>query len=129
VEAQREEKGMSKFKYVRMYSGPDGESHFEDVELELSDSGRGTDVSNEISASSVTFARFRDDYGFDQHTAPRDRFVVMLTGAIEVETSDGEVRVLGPGTVLRAEDLTGVGHKSRVIGTGERLALYVQFPV
>jgi hypothetical protein len=53
----------------------------------------------------------------------------MLTGAIEVETSDGEVRVLGPGTVLRAEDLTGVGHKSRAIGTGERLALYVQFPV
>jgi uncharacterized cupin superfamily protein len=119
---------MSSFKYVRLYSGPDGESHFEEVELELKDSGRGTDVSNEIPASSVNFSKFRDDYGFDQHTAPRDRFVVMLTGTIEVETSDGEVRVLGPGTVLRAEDLTGVGHKSRVIGSDERIALYVQFP-
>jgi hypothetical protein len=119
---------MSSLKYVRLYSGPDGESHFEDVELELSDSGRGTDVSVEFPASSVNFANFRDDYGFDQHTAPRDRFVVMLTGAIEVETSDGEVRTLGPGTVLRAEDLTGVGHKSRVVGSGERLAMYVQVP-
>ena len=119
---------MSSFKYVRLYSGPDGESHFEDVEIELDDSGRGTDVSSEILTSSVNFSRFRDDYGFEQHTAPRDRFVVMLTGAIEVETSDGEVRTLGPGSVLRAEDLTGVGHKSRVVGTGERLALYVQFP-
>jgi hypothetical protein len=119
---------MSTFKYVRLYSGMDGESHFEDVELELADSGRGTDVSNEIPAVSLNFARFRDDYGFDQHTAPRDRFVVILTGAIEVETSDGEVRVLGPGTVLRAEDLTGVGHKSRVVGSADRLAMYVQFP-
>lgn len=119
---------MSTFRYVRLYSGPDGQTHFEDVELELDDSGRGTDVSSEISASSMNFARFRDDYGFDQHTAPRERFVVMLTGTIEVETSDGEVRVLGPGTVLRAEDLTGAGHKSRVVGSGERLALYVQFP-
>ena len=119
---------MSTFKYVRLYSGPDGESHFEDVEIELNDSGRGTDVSVEIPAASVNFARFRDDYGFDQHTAPRDRFVLMLAGSIEVETSDGEVRILGPGTVLRAEDLTGVGHKSRVVGSGERLAMYVQFP-
>ena len=119
---------MASFKYVRLYSGRDGESHFEDVEIELKDSGRGTDVSDEITATSVNFANFRDDYGFDQHTAPQERFVVMLTGSIEVETSDGEVRILGPGTVLRAQDLAGVGHKSRVVGSGERLALYVQFP-
>lgn len=120
---------MSSFKYTRIYSGQDGESHFEDVEIELVDSGRGTDVSYEIPADSVSFSKFRDDYGFDLHNAPRERFIVMLTGAIEVETSDGEVRLLGPGTVLRVEDLMGVGHRSRVVGTGERLALYVQFPI
>ena len=119
---------MSSFRYVRLYASPDGASHFEDVEVELNDSGRGTDVSSEIASTSVNFAAFRDDYGFDPHTAPRPRFVVMLTGAIEVEVSDGEVRVLGPGTVLLAEDSTGVGHKSRVVGDGDRHAMYVQFP-
>lgn len=59
---------------------------------------------------------------------PAHRFVVMLKGEIEVETSDGEVRIVGPGTVLRAEDVAGVGHKSRVVGSGERLARFVQFP-
>jgi hypothetical protein len=118
---------MSSLKYVRIYSGPDGESHFEDVEVDLVDSGRGTDVSKETGAVGVNFASFRDDYGFEYHTAPRRRFVVMLQGSIEVEASDGETRILGPGSVLSAEDLTGVGHKSRTVGGGQRLALYVQF--
>ena len=119
---------MSSFNYVRLYAGPDGESHFEDVEVPLNDSGRGTDVSEERAASTFNFAAFRDDYGFEQHLAPRQRFVVILKGAIEVEVSDGEVRVLGPGTVLLADDTTGVGHKSRSVGTQERLAIYIQPP-
>lgn len=120
---------MSSFKYVRLYAGPDGESHFEDVEVQLGDSGRGTDVSREVGAESLNFAEFRDDYIFDQHTAPRRRFVVLLSGRIEVEVSDGEVRVLGPGTVLLAEDTTGVGHRSRAVGTDQRLSMFVQLPV
>ncbi len=116
------------FKYVRLYAGPDGESHFEDVEVQLSDSGRGTDISDEIEASGLTFARFRDDYFFNRHTAPVRRFVVILTGSIEVEASDGEVRTLGPGSVLLGEDITGAGHKSRAIGNVERLSLFVQLP-
>jgi hypothetical protein len=99
------------------------------VDVELDDSGRGTDVSNELAATGMNFARFRDDYRFNQHTAPARRFVVFLSGSIEVEVSDGEVRVLGPGTILLAEDLTGVGHQSRAIGTDERLALFVQLPL
>ena len=120
---------MSSFKYVRLYAGADGQSHFEDVHVELGDSGRGTDVSNEIAATGVNFARFRDDYGFEQHAAPSRRFVVILSGSIEVEVSDGEVRVLGPGTVLLAEDLAGVGHRSHAVGTDERLSMFVQLPL
>ena len=119
---------LSTFNYVRLYAGPDGESHFEDVEVPLSDSGRGTNVSEELGASSFNFAAFRDDYGFDRHVAPRQRFVIILKGAIEVEASDGEVRVLGPGTVLLADDKTGVGHRSRSVGAEERLAVYIQTP-
>jgi hypothetical protein len=113
-------------KYVRLYTGSDGESHFEDVEALLTDSGRGTDVSEEIPAVSFNFAKFRDDYAFEQHTAPRRRLVVILAGSIEVEASDGEIRILGPDTILLAEDTTGMGHRSRATGNGERLSLYVQ---
>jgi hypothetical protein len=120
------EEPLSSFKYVRLYTGSDGETHMEDVELELTDSGRGTDVSPEFEAGGVNFAKFRDDYSFDQHNAPRRRFVIMLSGSIEVEASDGQVRTLGPGTALLAEDLTGVGHKSRIVGSGERLSVFVQ---
>jgi hypothetical protein len=115
-------------KYVRLYTGPDGESHMEDIEVAIRDSGRGTDVSDELEAASFNFAAFRDDYAFEAHTAPRRRMIAILSGAIEVETSDGEVRTLGPGSLLLAEDLTGRGHKSRAISGGERLALYVQLP-
>jgi hypothetical protein len=119
---------MASFTYVRLYADADGRSHLEDVVVELDDSRRGTDVSAEFDCISYNFARFRDDYHFEQHTAPRRRFVVILTGAIEVEAGDGEVRVLGPGTVLLAEDTSGVGHRSRIAGSGERLAMFVQLP-
>lgn len=115
-------------KYVRLYTGTDGESHMEDVDVGLEDSGRGTDVSDELGAASFNFAAFRDDYAFEAHTAPRRRLIALLSGSIEIETSDGEVRTLGPGSLLLAEDTMGKGHKSRAIGTGERLALYIQLP-
>jgi len=120
---------LPSFKYVRLYAGSDGESHFEDVEVLLTDSGRGTDVSMEIDAESINFAEFREDYLLDQHRAPRRRFVVLLAGLLEIEVSDGEVRVLGPGTVLLADDTTGVGHRSRAAGADQRLAMFVQLPV
>jgi hypothetical protein len=117
---------MSVFKYVRLYASPDGESHIEDVEEPLADSGRGIDFSKELIATGVNFANFRDAYDMDSHTAPRRRFVVLLSGSIEIEASDGSIRVLRPGSVLLAEDTTGKGHKSRAIGPDDRLAVYVQ---
>jgi hypothetical protein len=109
-------------KYLRLYSDENGDSHFEDVEIDLRDSGRGTDVSEEREAQSVNFALFRETYGFDFHPAPRRRMVVLLTGQLELEASDGERRILGPGSILLAEDTAGKGHKSRAVGTERREA-------
>ena len=117
---------MSVFKYVRLYATPDGESHIEDVEVALFDSGRGIDFSDGAAVTSMNFANFRDAYDMDSHTAPRRRFVVLLSGSIELEASDGSTRVLAPGSVLLAEDTTGKGHKSRAVGQDDRLAVYIQ---
>jgi len=112
-------------KYLRIYAGPDGESHFEDVEVALGQSGSSSDVSEMIATKSVIFRRSPHDQFADWHHAPRRQFVVTLSGEAEVEASDGEVRRIVPGTVMLADDLTGKGHITRGVGTQERLSLFI----
>ena len=65
------------------------------------------------------------DYHIDYHNAPRRQLVVNLTGSVEIETGTGDRRVLGPGTILLAEDRTGQGHISRSVGGEPRTCLFV----
>ena len=106
---------------VRIYTGDDGESHFEDVEIELEDRGPVGRISALWSGPGVVFREVEGDYDLDFHNAPRRQLVVNLTGSVEIETGDGTARRLGPGEILLAEDLTGRGHISRSVNS-ERLA-------
>ncbi len=112
-------------KYFRIYAGPDGETHFEDVEVELSQEGRGSALSAPLPATGIIFRRSPADQNIDWHPAPRRQFIITLSGEAELEASDGEVRRIGPGSVVLAEDLTGKGHITRGVGTQERLSLFV----
>lgn len=112
-------------KYLRIYAGPDGESHFEDVEVELQPGAGASELSALIPATGVIFRRSRADQHIDFHPAPRRQFVITLSGEAEIEASDGEVRRIGPGTVMLADDTTGKGHITRGVGTAERLSLFV----
>jgi quercetin dioxygenase-like cupin family protein len=49
----------------------------------------------------------------------------MLSGTMEIETGLGEKRVLHPGDVLIAEDVTGKGHITRSVGGDMRVTLAV----
>lgn len=112
-------------KYTRIYSSPDGESHFEDVEVAMNPAPANTGgISAMVPAKGVMF-RSSGPYFIDWHNAPRRQFVVNLTGTVEIVASDGEKRRLGPGTILLAEDVTGKGHTSRGIGTEERISLFI----
>ncbi len=115
-------------KYFRIYAGPDGESHFEDVEVPLGPGSAASDLSAMIPVQGVIFRRSSADQFVDWHHAPRRQFVITLSGEAEVEASDGEVRRIGPGTVMLADDLTGKGHITRGAGTEERLSLFVPLP-
>jgi uncharacterized cupin superfamily protein len=53
------------------------------------------------------------------------KFVVNLSGEVEITVSDGETRRFGPGTILLAEDVTGKGHISRGVGNAERVSIFV----
>ena len=109
---------------VRMYSGSDGESHFEEVTPGFAPAD-GQDRTQLEGAEGVSFGRAQPGYFLDWHNAPRRQYVVTLAGEVEIGLGDGTVRRFGPGDVLLAEDLTGRGHTTRVVSTEPRLTLTV----
>lgn len=105
---------------VRVYSGDDGESHFEELTAD-----QFAEIANNVGQGDVTVLRRESPSFSDYHTAPRRQYVVNLAGIAEFETADGSVRRLMPGDVLVAEDLTGHGHIARSIGDEFRVSLAV----
>src|SRR5688572_16662545 len=97
---------------VRIYTGDDGESHFEDLELDLPQ-GQWGRMSARVPVTGAIFRETDPGNLLDFHVAPRRQLVLMLTGAVEIECGDGAVRRLGPGDVLLADDTEGRGHISR----------------
>jgi hypothetical protein len=119
------------FKYTRLYADGDGESQFEDVEVEFASvdfapPAPPLHLSSFSPAKQVGFLRALVGWEGDWHPAPCRQWVFYLAGEIEAETSDGEVRRVGPGAVTLVEDTTGKGHRSRVVGDKEVLAVVVQ---
>ena len=100
-------------KFVRVYTGPDNESHTELREPTFAD-GYGTRTTLE-EATGIIFAERPDDGFSDFHNAPRHQYVLYLTASVELGLGDGSSVVMEPGDVLRAEDTTGRGHTSRVL--------------
>jgi hypothetical protein len=106
--------------FHRLYSGEDGESHME--ELDLADH---RELSNLHGASGIVFKSYPADYFSDFHTAPRRQYVINIAGENEIELGDGTVYRFGPGHVMLAEDLTGRGHITRVVGGKPRISAQV----
>ena len=92
---------------VRVYTGDDGRSHFENVRVPLEDNGPLGRISQLIRGSGVMFREVGGDYDLDFHNAPRRQFVVNLEGAVDIGVGDGTVERLGPGDILLAEDADG----------------------
>jgi len=113
-------------KIVRLYTGADGESHFEELDLPFEGAG-GAEATMLQAATGIVFRRAPAGHVQDWHPAPRRQYVITLSGQVEIEIGDGTVRRFGPGDVVLAEDLTGRGHITRVAGTGPRA--YVAIPL
>jgi hypothetical protein len=105
---------------VRVYSGDDGESHFEDLTPD-----QFAEIVNHIGQGPIDLNRRPSPSFSDYHTAPRRQYVVNMSGIAEFEVADGTKRRLHPGDVLVAEDLTGHGHIARSIGDAFRVSLAV----
>jgi hypothetical protein len=110
---------------VRLYTGPDNKSHFEDIQIPLKDGGKVGFISDLYKATGVVFRETTGDYNYDFHTAPRRQYVVNLEGGVEIEVGDGTKRILRAGDILLAEDTTGQGHISRAVAGQPRKSLFI----
>lgn len=117
--------GGRSMKVVRVYTGPDNKSHFEDVEVPLKDGGKAGFMSELMKATGVVFRETDGNYNFDFHNAPRRQYVVNLEGEVEIEVGDGSKRLLRSGDILLAEDTTGQGHISRAVNGKPRKSLFI----
>lgn len=110
---------------LRVYTGDDGQSHFEELPIEFTEHGPLGRISTMFPARGVMFREVDGDYDLDFHNAPRRQFVINLKGSVDIEIGDGTVRRLGPGDILLAEDVSGQGHKSRAVDGAPRECLFI----
>lgn len=113
-------------KVTRFYTGPDGQSHFEDLEIELEDMGADIGkVSKLEPATGIIFRRTEGNYDLDWHNAPRRQYIIILEGEVEIEVAGGDKRRFGPGDIMLAEDTTGKGHISKAVNNMPRNSIFV----
>ncbi len=109
----------------RVYSGPDGQSHIAEMPLAMTPFkdvegayGEGTPMQP---TTGIAFRVSPPGYVLDWHCAPRRQYSISLSGTAEIEVGDGTKVRMEPGDVVLAEDLTGRGHVTRVIGAEPRV--------
>ena len=112
-------------KMWRVYSGADGESHIGELPLEFKPfrdvegaHGEGTPLQ---AASGIAFRVAPPGYVLDWHCAPRRQYSISLSGTAEIEVGDGTIARIEAGDVVLAEDVTGRGHVTRVVGEEPRV--------
>ena len=101
---------------ARLYSGPDGQSH-----IEVLDPAKHPELTALHAAKGVVFRISPPGYFSDWHNAPRRQYVITLEGEVEIGLEDGTKHRFGAGHVTLAEDLTGKGHTTRVVGNNRRV--------
>jgi quercetin dioxygenase-like cupin family protein len=116
-------------KVTRLYTGEDGQSHIEEVEMKFPPAaGASTAAESEhITASETYVVRLAPDFFQSWHNADKRRYVVTMSGQAEVEVANGQKFTVMPGQIVLAEDLTGKGHTFRVVGDSDWVALFVDF--
>jgi len=90
---------------TRVYTGADGLTHSEQVEMKLTPNGTSS-----MKATGVEFSSRPSAPAGDWHTGPRRQFVITLSGRAELEVANGQKVPIGPGNINLIEDTTGKGH-------------------
>ncbi|WP_137153608.1 acetylxylan esterase [Rhizobium sp. FKL33] len=105
-------------KCLRIYADQDGESHFDEVDMPVTQvrvhpDAAPFDVTASYPAERVRIARISAGMRpVEWHTVPEPVLTVRLDGSVDYETSDGDVRHVSAGSFVLVEDTHGKGHLS-----------------
>ena len=100
---------------VRIWTGEDSNSLFEEGTIDLPKGERGDVLSEKSISSSISFRETKSGGTFAPHDAPIRQLVITLSGTLEFKTAKGETFTIRPGDILLAEDTTGSGHSWRLV--------------
>jgi hypothetical protein len=100
----------------RLYTGADGKTHIEQMDIQSH-----PELATLQKAVGIQFRSAPAGHFIDWHPAPRRQFVITISGEVEIGLADGSVHRFGPGHVNLAEDVTGMGHTTRVVGDKPRV--------
>lgn len=117
-------------KITRIYTTEDGESGFVELDIPLESReayGHIVHASNGYTSPSVCFVEAPEGLVTTNHNPPARQVVVVLSGVLEVETSNKQTRQWHAGGMLLADDVTGKGHTTRVVKGPVRL-VYIPLP-
>jgi hypothetical protein len=124
---------LNRVTYYRIYSDAKGDSHSDVVTVKQSlvqaaPPAAPFYVSEDGLASRYRFYTFEPGWIGELHPAPTRQFLALMSGEVEMETTDGTVRRFGPGDLVLLEDTSGKGHVTRNIGDGYATFLVVPVP-
>ena len=116
------------FRVLRLYAGHDGESHIDTIDLPTVDRTPGQFVQSRLFSTDVELGESVPGTFIDWHGVSSPRFLIILSGQIEIGLGDGSKHVLHAGDMVLATDMTGHGHTSRSIGSEIVRSLTVRLP-
>jgi quercetin dioxygenase-like cupin family protein len=100
---------------VRIWTGDDENSCFEEGTIALSGGMRGDLLSGQTGAVIISFQETKAGGTFAWHDAPARQFVITLSGTLDFQTRNGEHFTIRAGDILLAEDTAGSGHSWRLL--------------
>ncbi|WP_121064521.1 cupin domain-containing protein [Chachezhania antarctica] len=112
---------------VRLWTGEDGNSRFEEGMIDLDAGMRGDAVGKPMPARELSFQETSSGGSYEWHQDPVPRFVITLTGTLEFQVKSGETFTIHPGDILLAQDNSGTGHTWRLIGDEPWRRAYVVY--
>jgi hypothetical protein len=116
------QKGANEPTVTRMFTGQDGLSHLEAMNMPAA----------EIKVAAVRFSRSSaarpNARTLEFHNAPHNRWVITLSGAAEIVVSGDNNKkfIADRDHILLAADTTGKGHTTRPVGPEDWVALFVE---